>query len=82
MQERVARLPLYAAGLVMVAMTASGCSASSTSRAGAARHSATALANALDAVKLAAKTSSSANSFTGTINLQATVSNTMVPRTT
>ena len=74
MQERVARLSLYAAGLVViVAMTASGCSASSTSSAGAAGHSATAPANALDAVKLAAKTSSSANSFTGTINLQATV---------
>lgn len=74
MQVRVARLPLSAAGLVViVAMAASGCSASSSSRAGAAESSATAPANALDAVKLAAKTASNANSFTGTMNLQATV---------
>lgn len=71
MQVRVARWPLSAAGLVViVAMAASGCSASSTSRAGAAGSSATAPANALDAVKLAAKTASSANSFTGTLSLQ------------
>ena len=76
MQVRVARWPLSAAGLVVIAaMAASGCSASSSSSAGAARaagSSATAPANALDAVKLAAKTASSANSFTGTLSLQVT----------
>jgi hypothetical protein len=76
MQVRVARWPLSAAGLVVIAaMAASGCSASSSSSAraaGAAGSSATAPANALDAVKLAAKTASSANSFTGTLSLQVT----------
>jgi hypothetical protein len=83
MQVRVARLPLSAAGLVViVAMAASGCSASSSSRpgaagssasAGAAGSSSTTPANALDAVKLAAKTASGANSFTGTMSLHGTV---------
>jgi hypothetical protein len=76
MQVRVARWPFSAAGLVVIAaMAASGCSASSSSSAraaGAAGSSATAPANALDAVKLAAKTASSANSFTGTLSLQVT----------
>jgi hypothetical protein len=76
MQVRVARWPMSAAGLVVIAaMAASGCSASSSSSAraaGAAGSSATAPANALDAVKLAAKTASSANSFTGTLSLQVT----------
>jgi hypothetical protein len=72
MQVSVARLPVYAAGLaVIVATAATGCSASSA--AGASRSSAPAPVNALDAVKLAAKASSSANSFTGTMNFQATV---------
>jgi hypothetical protein len=72
MQVSVARLPMYAAGLaVIVATAATGCSASSA--AGASRSSAPAPVNALDAVKLAAKASSSANSFTGTMNFQATV---------
>jgi hypothetical protein len=74
MQVRVARLPLYTAGLaVIVATAATGCSASSSSAAGASRSTAPAPVNALDAVKLAAKSSSSANSFTGTMNLTATV---------
>jgi hypothetical protein len=74
MQVRVARLPLSAAGLVVIVATAaSGCAASSGSGAGTAKPSVTAPANALDAVKLAAKTSSSANSFTGTMNFQASV---------
>jgi hypothetical protein len=77
MQVNVARLPLYAAGFAVVVATAvTGCTASSSSSAGAAGaagSSATAPANALDAVKLAAKTASSANSFTGTLSLQVRV---------
>jgi hypothetical protein len=74
MQVSVARVPLYAAGLaVIVAAAVTGCSPSTSSSAGASGSSSPAPANALDAVKLAAKTSSSANSFTGTMNLQATV---------
>jgi hypothetical protein len=78
MQVSVARVPWYAAGLVvLVAAAVTGCNANSSSSAAAggssARASANAPANALDAVKLAAKTSSSANSFTGTMDLQATV---------
>lgn len=74
MQVSAARLPVYAAGLaVIVATAATGCSASSSSAAGASRSSAPAPVNALDAVKLAAVASSSANSFTGTMSLQATV---------
>lgn len=74
MQVSVARLPLYAAGLaVIVATAATGCSASSSSTVRASGSTAPAPVNALDAVRLAAKASSSANSFTGTMNLQATV---------
>jgi hypothetical protein len=73
MQVTVARLPLYAAGLVViVAAAVTGCAASSSSSAGAGGSFAPAPANSLDAVILAAKTTSSVNSFTGTINLQAT----------
>jgi hypothetical protein len=77
------RLPLYTAGLaVIVAMAIAGCNANSSSSAGAgsggssspASGSASAApANALDAVKLAAKTATGANSFTGTMDMQATV---------
>ena len=82
MQVSVARVPLYAAGLVViVAAAVAGCSPSTSSSAGAtgspsagaSGSSSTAPANALDAVKLAAKTASSANSFTGTMSLQVTV---------
>jgi hypothetical protein len=77
MQVNVARLPLYAAGFAVVVATAvTGCTASSSSSAGAARAAAPsspAPANALDAVKLAAKTASGVTSFTGTMSLQATV---------
>ena len=82
MQVSVARVPLYAAGLVViVAAGVAGCSPSTSSSAGAtgsasagaSGSSSTAPANALDAVKLAAKTASSANSFTGTMSLQVTV---------
>jgi hypothetical protein len=81
MQVSVARLPLCAAGLVVIAAAAvAGCSPSSSSSAGSSSSSAgadgssaPAAANALDAVKLAAKTASDANSYTGTMNLQGTV---------
>ena len=79
MQVSVARVPLYAAGLVViVAAGVAGCSPStSSSSAGssakASGSSSATPANALDAVKLAAKTASSANSFTGTMSLQVTV---------
>lgn len=74
MQVRVARLPLYTAGLaVIVATAAAGCSASSSSTVRASGSTAPAPVNALDAVKLAAKTASGANSYTGTMSLQGTV---------
>lgn len=79
MQVSVARVPLYAAGLVViVAVAVAGCSPSTSSSgasasAGASGSASTAPGNALDAVKLAAKTSSSANSFTGTMDLQSTI---------
>jgi hypothetical protein len=79
MQVSLARLPLCAAGLVVIAAAAiAGCSpgtssSGASSGAGASGSSSPAPANALDAVKLAAKTSSSANSFTGTMDLRATV---------
>jgi hypothetical protein len=82
MQVSVARAPLYAAGLVViVAAAVAGCSPSTSSSAGAggsasagaSGSSSPAPANALDAVKLASKTASSANSFTGTMSLQGTV---------
>lgn len=73
MRVNVARLPLYAAGLALIgAMAVTGCGPSSSSSAGAAGPSATPSANPLDAVKLAAKTASGANSFTGTMSLQFT----------
>jgi hypothetical protein len=75
MQVSVARAPLYAAGLVViVAAAVTGCNGNPSASAGSSSPaSASAPANALDAVKLAAKTSSSANSFTGTMELQSTV---------
>jgi hypothetical protein len=80
MQVSVARVPLYAAGLVViVAAAVAGCSPStssggtSSSSAGASGSASPAPANALEAVKLAAKTASGANSYTGTMSLQGTV---------
>lgn len=74
MQINAARLPLYAAGFAVVIATAvTGCTASSSSSAGAAGSSAPTPASALDAVKLASKTASAANSFTGTLSLHGTV---------
>lgn len=72
MQVSSARWPWCAAGLVaIVAAAVTGCAAGSSSSAGASGSSAQTPANALDAVKLAAKTASTANSFTGTMDLRA-----------
>ncbi len=65
-----ARLPFLSAGLVLAASAAlAGCSGSGGS--GSAGSSAAA-ASPLAAVQLAAKTATSANSFTGTMNMQMT----------
>jgi hypothetical protein len=69
-----ARLPWYTAGLAAIVVAAvAGCNANSSASAGAGASASASQppANALDAVKLAAKTASSANSFTGTMDLQA-----------
>lgn len=73
MQVGTTRLPLYAAGLAVIIMAAvTGCATKSSSTTGASRPSAPAV-TPLEAVKLAAQTSHSANSFTGTMNMQVTV---------
>lgn len=81
MNAGTGRLPLYTAGLAVIAATAiAGCNASSSSNAssspnagsGSGGSASPAPVNALDAVKLAAKTASVANSFTGTMDLQST----------
>jgi hypothetical protein len=67
MYARAARAPLYAAGLtaiLAVALTACGSSSGSGGSAAAAT-------TPLDAVRLTAQTSNGANSFTGTLSLQA-----------
>jgi hypothetical protein len=74
MRARTARSPFYAAGLTAIAAAAlAGCAAagSGTGAAGSGAHTA-APSSPLDAVQLAAKTTSGANSFTGTMSLQAT----------
>jgi hypothetical protein len=63
-----ARTPLYAAGLTVI-LTATLAACSSSSGGGS---SAAAPATPLTVVRLAAKTSSGATSFTGTMSLQAT----------
>jgi hypothetical protein len=74
MQVHAARLPLCAAGLaVLVGVAVTGCAASSRSSAGAGGSSTTAQASALAAVKLTAKATDGANSFTGTMGMKATV---------
>ena len=73
MHPGAARWPSYTAGIaVIVAAAITGCGANSspTAGGGSARQ---APASALDTVKLAAKTASSANSFTGTMDLRASV---------
>jgi hypothetical protein len=73
MNVSVARLPLYAAGLaVIVGAAVTGCASSSTG-AGTGGASAQAPVSPLAAVQLAAKTANGANSYTGTMDLQATV---------
>jgi hypothetical protein len=68
-----ARLPFLSTGLMLaVAVAAAGCGGSASSGSGSAGSS-TAAASPLAAVKLAAKTASGANSFTGTMNLRMTV---------
>jgi len=77
MRPRTTRLPLYAAGLTAILAAAlAGCAAASsgTSATGPGTTSAagSSPASAVDAVKLAAKTTSGANSFTAAMSLQAT----------
>lgn len=69
-----ARYPIYAAGVTAVLAAAlAGCAAASSSGSAAgSAPTATAAANPVDAVKLAAKTTGGANSFTGTMSVQAT----------
>ena len=74
MRARIGRSPFYLAGLTAIATAAvAGCAAGSpgAGAAGAGTHSA-ASSSPLDAVQLAAKTTGGANSFTGTMSVQAT----------
>jgi hypothetical protein len=74
MRARTTRSPLYAAGLTAILATAlAGCAAASSGTAAIGSGASTATASsALDAVRLAAKTTGGASSFTGTMSLQAT----------
>ena len=74
MHVRTARSPLYAPGLAAVLAAAlAGCAAAGSGTAAASSPAHTAApASPEDAVQLAAKTTSGASSFTGTISLQAT----------
>lgn len=79
MHVAAVRLPLYAAGLSVIAATViTGCQAGAGSGAAAGGPSASGGASApasgaaLDAVKRAAKTAAGANSFTGTMNVRIT----------
>ena len=74
MRARIARSPFYLAGLTAIAAAAlAGCAAGSsgTGAAGAGTQAA-ASSSPLDAVQLAAKTTGGADSFTGTMSVQAT----------
>jgi hypothetical protein len=74
MRARTGRSPFYAVGLTAIAAAAlAGCAAAG-SGAGAAGSAANTAApsSPLDAVQLAAKTTGGANSFTGTMSVQAT----------
>jgi hypothetical protein len=74
MGARTARSPLYAAGVMAIlALAVAGCAAASSGAAssGAAGTSSSTPISPLDAVRLASKSTSGANSFTGTISLQA-----------
>jgi hypothetical protein len=75
MRARTGRSPFYAAGLTAIAAAAlAGCAAGSSGTGGAVGSGANTAApsSALDAVQLAAKTTGGANSFTGTMSVQAT----------
>jgi len=74
MRARTTRSPLYAAGLTAILATAlAGCAAASSGTAATGSGARTAAASSpLDAVRLAAKTTGGASSFTGTMSLQAT----------
>jgi hypothetical protein len=74
MRARTARTPLYAAGLTAILAAAlAGCAAASSGTSATSSPTNTAApSSALDAVQLAAKTTSGASSFTGTMSLQAT----------
>src|SRR5271163_3192047 len=74
MRARIGRSPFYLAGLTAFAAAAlAGCAAGSsgTGAAGAGAQAASS-SSPLDAVQLAAKTTGGANSFTGTMSVQAT----------
>ncbi len=66
MQARAIRLPLLAAGLAVAATAVAGCGSGSASSGSTG----SAAGNPLDVVKLAAKTSSNVNTFTGSMSLQ------------
>jgi hypothetical protein len=74
MHARTARSPLYAAGLsAVLAAALAGCAAAGSGTAATSSPAHTAASSSpLDAVHLAAKTTSGASSFTGTMSLQAT----------
>jgi hypothetical protein len=74
MHARTARSPLYAAGLsAVLAAALAGCAAAGSGTAATRSPAHTAASSSpLDAVQLAAKTTSGASSFTGTMSLQAT----------
>ena len=71
MHARTARSPIYAAGLAAVLAAAlAGCAASGSGSAATGSHTkAAASASPLDVVRLAAKTTDGASSFTGTMHL-------------
>ncbi|HEX4090176.1 MAG TPA: hypothetical protein VHZ33_15805 [Trebonia sp.] len=73
MGARTARSPLYAAGLGAIAAAAlAGCAAGSSGTAAGHSGGGAASSSPLAAVQLAAKTTSGASSFTGTMSVQAT----------
>ena len=72
MGARTARSPLFAAGLTAILAAAlAGCAAASSGASGTSSSTSSTPSSPLDAVRLASKTTSGANSFTGTISVQA-----------
>jgi hypothetical protein len=73
MNARTARTPLYAAGLTAVLAAAlAGCAAGGSGTTATGSTSTAAAPSPLQAVQLASKTTSGANSFAGTMSVQAT----------